>query len=177
MSVEFPADVMLVVALNPCPCGYATDAHHQCTCSPSQITLYRSRISGPLLDRIDIQVEVPSLRYREMKSAATTETSRQVRERVLTARARQRERFRDDGLGVFCNAQMTKRQLREHCVIDATGHQLLEMVMDKLGMSARATDRILKVARTIADLAHSERIATPHLAEAIQYRSLDRGLN
>jgi magnesium chelatase family protein len=176
MSLEFPADVMLVVAMNPCPCGYATDLNHHCTCSQHQIALYRSRISGPLLDRIDIQVEVPALRYKEMRlnTQSPPEASSSVRERVSQAREVQRSRFKRSG--IYCNAQMSKRQLRGHCALNAEGHQLLETVIDKLGMSARATDRILKVARTIADLAGEESIHTAHLAEAIQYRSLDRSL-
>lgn len=172
MSLEFPAQVMLVAALNPCPCGYATDNRHTCTCTPQQIAMYRARISGPLLDRIDIQVEVPSLCYREMADCGHGESSAVIRQRVLAAREIQKERFA--GSAIFCNSQMGKTELRKYCQLDTAGHQLLENVIDKLGMSARASDRIIKLARTIADLDHSDKIRSTHLSEAIQYRTLDR---
>ena len=173
MSLEFPAKVMLVAALNPCPCGYATDPRHNCKCSPQQIAMYRARISGPLLDRIDIQVEVPALRYNEMiQQNSAAESSAEIRKRVLSARAVQKERYKERG--ILNNAQMGKRELKEFCALDSAGHHLLENVIDRLGMSARAGDRILKLARTIADLDHSENIHLSHLSEAIQYRVLDR---
>jgi magnesium chelatase family protein len=173
-SVKFPAAVMLVVAMNPCPCGYATDPNHECRCSQHQIALYRSRISGPLLDRIDIHVEVPAVRYRDLKREQKNEPSKVMRERVCASREIQSRRFAESG--IFCNAQMSKRRLQRHCRLSSEGHSLLESVMDKLGMSARGTDRILKVARTIADLDECTDIGTTHLAEAIGYRSLDRGV-
>ena len=174
MSLEFPAQVMLVAALNPCPCGYATDNYHTWTCTPQQIAMYRARISGPLLDRIDIQVEVPSLRYKEMINNGHNESSENIRKRVLAARKIQKERFQN--LPIFNNAQMTKKELKRFCILDNAGHKLLENVIDRLGMSARASDRIIKLARTIADLDFSEKIEVNHLSEAIQYRTLDRQL-
>ncbi|WP_337286617.1 ATP-binding protein [Candidatus Methylomirabilis sp.] len=158
--------------LNPCPCGYFTDPQRPCTCSPPQIQRYRSRISGPLLDRIDLHLDVPPLRYREITTDSQGEPSEQVRERVKEARALQQERFRRTR--TFCNAQMGVKQLRRHCQIGPDGQALLETAIERLGLSARAHDRILKVARTIADLEGHETIRTDHLAEAIQYRTLDR---
>ncbi len=171
-SVTYPARFMLVAAMNPCPCGYFTDPQRPCTCSPPQIQRYRSRISGPLLDRIDLHLDVPPLRYREITTDSQGEPSEQVRERVKEARALQQERFRRTR--TFCNAQMGVKQLRRHCQIGPDGQALLETAIERLGLSARAHDRILKVARTIADLEGHETIRTDHLAEAIQYRTLDR---
>ena len=158
--------------LNSCPCGYFTDPQRDCTCAPPQIQRYRSRISGPLLDRIDLHIEVPPLRYRELTTESQGEPSDGVRTRVKGARAIQQERFRRTK--TFCNAQMGVKQIRRHCAIGPDGQRLLETALERLGLSARAHDRILKVARTIADLEGEETIRTDHLAEAIQYRTLDR---
>jgi magnesium chelatase family protein len=155
--------------MNPCPCGYAGSRDRACICKPDEVIRYRSRISGPLLDRIDLQIEVPGVRYRDLAATdARGETSATVRARVQAARDRQRQRFA--GTATLCNAQMTTREIRAHCVVDDAGHRLLENVVDRLGMSARAYDRILKVARTIADLAGREAIAASDVAEAVQYR-------
>jgi magnesium chelatase family protein len=158
--------------MNPCPCGYLGDPKHHCECAPPAIQRYHTRVSGPLLDRIDIQIEVPAIRFRELNAEHAGETSLEIRSRVEEARRIQRERYRE--AGSHCNAQLTPRLMRRHCQADDEGKALLERAVDKLGMSARGYDRILKVARTIADLEKSERIQTHHLSEAIQYRSLDR---
>jgi magnesium chelatase family protein len=171
-TVTFPASVMLVAAMNPCPCGFYTDTQHECTCSPLVIQRYRSRISGPLLDRIDIHVEVPAVKYRELTARNPGETSEVIRERVNRARQIQLARFA--GTGAFSNAQMGSRDLHAHCQVDAAGERLLELAINRLGLSARAYTRILKVARTIADLDGGVPIQASHLSEAIQYRSLDR---
>jgi magnesium chelatase family protein len=176
MSLTFPANFMLVAAMNPCPCGYSGDPTHECTCNPMNVQRYRSRISGPLMDRIDIHVEVPPMRYRDLSSERDGEASSPIAERVRDARGLQQERFKKSR-GVFCNAQMSSRMLRKHCRIDEGGKALLENVIDRLGMSARAHDRILKVARTIADLEGAGELSIEHLSEAIQYRSLDRNAN
>lgn len=171
-SVSYPARFMLAAAMNPCPCGYFTDPQRECTCSPPQIDRYRARISGPLLDRIDLHIDVPSLRYRELAVETQGELSETVRARVKQARALQHERFKRTK--TFCNAQMGSKQIRRHCSIRPEGQRLLETAIERLGLSARAYDRILKVARTIADLEGQEAIRTDHLAEAIQYRTMDR---
>lgn len=171
-SITYPSRFMLVSALNPCKCGKSGDMSDNCTCTPREIHQYRSRISGPLLDRIDIHIEVPSVRYRELADRSEGESSAAIAERVQQARDVQLERFK--GTKVHCNAQMGSRHIRKYCEPDGAGHRLLEAVTDKLGLSARAYTRILKVARTIADLGGSENIGEQHLAEAIQYRSLDR---
>lgn len=171
-SLTYPARVMLVAAMNPCPCGYLGDPAHSCSCTPLAIKRYRSRISGPLLDRIDIHVEVPAVSYRDLSDLREGESSSAIAARVLKARAIQQERFK--GSKVHCNAQMNSRLIRKHCELGAAGHRMLELAGEKLGFSARSYSRILKVARTIADLNHSENISEQHLAEAIQYRSLDR---
>jgi magnesium chelatase family protein len=173
-SLTFPARFMLVGAMNPCPCGYFGDAHHACHCTPLMIQRYRSRISGPLMDRIDIHIEVPSVRYRELSAEAGGESSDQIRQRISRARSIQKDRFKHSR--IHFNSSMSPRQIEKYCAIDSQGHSLLESCVDRLGMSARAHARILKVARTIADLEGSERIASSHISEAIQYRSLDRGL-
>jgi magnesium chelatase family protein len=166
---------MLVAAMNPCPCGHLGDSQKLCCCSPLAVARYRARVSGPLLDRIDIHVEVPAVRYRELAAAPDGESSTSVRARVDQARARQLARFRK-ALDLHCNAQMSTRQIRKLCAVGPEGERLLAQVVDRLGMSARAHDRILRVARTIADLEGSEAIDPAHLAEAIQYRTLDRRL-
>lgn len=161
-------------AAQPCPCGFLGDPTRECICPLPQVQRYRTRVSGPLLDRIDIQVEVPAVKYGELRCERGGESSGQVRARVETARARQLERFRHGS--IFCNAQMTTREIHRHCATDPAADKLLETAMTKLALSARAYTRILKVARTVADLEGAEVIASSHIAEAIQYRSLDRPL-
>jgi magnesium chelatase family protein len=174
MSVTFPARLMLVGAMNPCPCGQRGHPEKNCTCTPLDVKKYLSRISGPLLDRIDIQVEVPPVQYHDLASGSPAESSASIRARVNAARALQQQRYASDGL--YCNAHMLPKHLRAHCQLDAGGRRLLETAMGRLGLSARGYDRVLKVARTTADLAGVESIAAEHVAEAIQYRSLDREL-
>jgi magnesium chelatase family protein len=171
-SFIFPASFMLVAAMNPCKCGYFYDLKSSCRCSTTEVYKYRSKISGPLLDRIDIHIEVPAAKYQELSSNLPAESSAQIKERVNKARIIQRERFKDDG--IMCNAQMSHKQVRKFCVLGKEESELLKMAMTELNFSARAYDKILKVSRTIADLAGSENIKTEHLSEAIQYRSLDR---
>ena len=173
-KVTLPAAFMLVAAMNPCPCGYLGDAKHECRCTPTQIQRYRARISGPLLDRIDIHIDAPALSIGELRSTAPGESSAVIRERIASARARQQERFH--GTRITANARMTHAQIRKHCALDDQLGDLLQRAMEQLSLSARAYDRILKVARTIADLAGATSIGSPHLLEAIQYRSLDRNL-
>jgi len=173
-SLTYPARIMLVAAMNPCPCGYYSDPQHECTCTIPQIQRYRSRVSGPLLDRIDIHIEVPAVRYQDLTQWQEGESSLRIRKRVKGGRAIQHERFQ--GKRIFCNAQMTSRYLKRYCQIDQEGNRLLEQAMAKFGLSARGYTRILKVARTIADLEGAEAIAPLHLSEAIQYRTLDRGI-
>lgn len=172
-SVAFPARVMFVGAANPCPCGHLGDAVRACTCNPVQVQRYRQRLSGPLLDRLDIQIEIPRLKQEEMTSAGGTgPTSKEVRARVQKARDIQAERFA--GTGIYTNAQMTSKHLRAFCALDAATQSLLRTAIDTLKLSARAYDRILKLARTIADLDGAESIQSAYVAEALQYRSLDR---
>ncbi len=173
-KITLPCHFMLVAAMNPCPCGYLGDPKHECRCSPSQIQRYRNRISGPLLDRIDIHIEAPALALSELRTDKPAECSLAIRARVETARTRQRARFVSSVTN--SNARMTPAQLKRHCSLDSTLGDLLQQAMEQLSLSARAYDRIRKVARTIADLAGAERIAAPHLLEAIQYRSLDRNV-
>lgn len=172
-SVEYPASFMLVASMNPCPCGYFNHPEKDCVCAPGVVQKYLNKISGPLLDRIDIHVEVTPVSYNELAAERVSEKSESVRDRVIKARMIQEERYAKNE-GVHCNAQISSKQLREVCKIDDNGNQLLKTAMEKLGLSARAYDRILKVARTVADLEESTNIETNHLAEAIQYRSLDR---
>lgn len=175
MSLEFPANFMLAAAMNPCPCGFFTDPNRECTCAPPQIQRYMSKISGPLLDRIDIHIEVPAVKYKELSSEAKSESSFEIRNRVMKARTTQQKRFEKHS-NIFNNADMGSKEVRHYCKLDSAGTELLKMAMTKLGLSARAYDRILKVSRTIADLESSENILPQHISEAIQYRSLDREL-
>ena len=174
MSLTFPSSFMLAAAMNPCPCGFWNDPMRECRCTPLQIGRYVGRISGPLLDRIDIHIDVPAVRFKELSdsSSAEGEASAVIRERVIGARAIQRERFRSTG--IFSNAQMPSKLIRRHCPLDSASEKLLESAMTRLGLSARAYDRILKVSRTAADLDACEQIGTAHVAEAVGYRSLDR---
>lgn len=174
VTASFPAKFMLIAAMNPCPCGYFGDRARTCRCSPQQIRQYQGKISGPLLDRIDLHIEVPSVKYRALSTKEMGESSSTIKERVAKARDRQRERFGSNG--IFCNARMTEKQIRTYCLIDEESHRLLEMAIEKLGLSARAMNRILKVSRTIADLENKKAVESAHVAEAIQYRSLDRSL-
>ncbi len=173
LSLTFPCNFMLVASMNPCPCGNFGNPNAQCNCSPVNIQRYMSKVSGPLLDRIDIHIEVAAVKYQELSSERRGEESTSVRERVVKAREVQARRF-DENPEVFKNADMGSKDIRAHCTLDSAGQDLLKMAMNRLGLSARAYDRILKVSRTIADLAGEERIGPEHLSEAIQYRSLDR---
>ena len=173
-SISYPASFMLVAAMNPCPCGFFTDPQKECGCTPLQIQRYRSRVSGPLLDRIDIQVEVPAVRYQDLASRDPGEPSAITRSRVNASRAIQLHRFQKKGL--HANAQMGTKDIKRFCTVKEGGEKLLEVAINKLGLSARAYSRILKVSRTIADLEGSEEIQPAHVSEAIQYRSLDRRL-
>ncbi|MDO9350618.1 MAG: YifB family Mg chelatase-like AAA ATPase, partial [Deltaproteobacteria bacterium] len=173
-SLTYPARFMLVAAMNPCPCGYYSDPNNECTCTIPQIQRYRSKISGPLMDRIDIHAEVPAVKYRDLASRDSGEPSREIKRRVDQARNVQLDRFK--GIKIYCNAQMTNRHIKKYCQIDEASQKLLEVAIDKFGLSARAYTRILKVARTIADLEGQENIQPAHLSEAIQYRTLDRNL-
>jgi magnesium chelatase family protein len=171
-TITYPSRIMMVSAMNPCKCGQSGENSNSCSCTPREIHQYRSRISGPLLDRIDIHIEVPAVKYRDLVDRVDGESSAAIAGRVEQARGTQLERFK--GTKVHSNAQMTPRQIRKFCEPDAAGHRLLEIVTERLGLSARAYTRILKVARTIADLEGNGNIREQHLAEAIQYRSLDR---
>jgi len=174
-TLTYPARFMLVAAMNPCPCGYCGDTNHDCKCTPSEIQRYMSRISGPLLDRIDIHIAVPSVKFKELSSDARGEHSAGIRERVNAARERQLHRFRNEK-AIYCNAQMESRDVRKYCTLDEKSQALLALAIRQQGLSARAYDRILKVSRTIADLDGSEHIQLGHVAEGIHYRSLDRHL-
>ncbi|MBV9144308.1 MAG: YifB family Mg chelatase-like AAA ATPase [Acidobacteria bacterium] len=174
MSLTFPARFMLVAAMNPCPCGYFNDASRQCQCSIELIQRYVSKISGPLMDRIDIHIDVPAVNYKELRSNTAPESSLTIRERVLRAREVQLNRFAAAGERIYCNAQMGPRQIRTYCELSSDCERLLERAMQQQGLSARAHDRILKLARTIADLDGSADIQSKHIAEGIQYRTLDR---
>lgn len=175
MSLTFPARFMLIAAMNPCPCGYFNDRSRECHCTPPMIQRYVSKISGPLLDRIDIHIDVPAVNYKELRGAGPVpESSAQIRERVMRARETQLNRFAAAKEKIFCNAQMGSRQIRTHCELGTDCERLLERAMTQQGLSARAHDRILKVARTVADLEGAPMIEPKHIAEAIQYRTLDR---
>jgi magnesium chelatase family protein len=174
-SMTFPAECMVVAAMNPCPCGFYGDPKRECRCSPRQVEIYRNRISGPLLDRIDIHIEVPAVEFQQLASKQLGESSTAIRERILTARQVQQRRFAGESR-VRCNARMTPRQHRNFCRLGAEAEGLLEMAMTQLHLSARAYDRVLKVARTIADLDASDVIEANHVGEAVQYRTLDRNL-
>jgi len=175
MSLEFPANFMLAAAMNPCPCGFFTDPTKDCTCNTMQIQKYMAKISGPLLDRIDIHIEVPAVKFKDLSSNFVGERSTDIRKRVIVARGTQQERF--IGLkNVFKNADMSSKELRKFCKLDSKSEELLKMAMTRLGLSARAYDRIIKVSRTIADLEKSKDILPQYISEAIQYRSLDREL-
>jgi magnesium chelatase family protein len=189
MSLSFPARFMLAAAMNPCPCGYFNDKSRDCMCTPPMIQRYVSKVSGPLLDRIDIHIEVPAVQYKELRGGASAEGSAEIRARVLAARKRQHERFagatngdqaRTKGTAkaaskaIFSNSQMSTQQIRAYCELSSDAERLLERAMQQQGLSARAHDRILKVARSIADLGAEQDIAVKHIAEAIQYRTLDR---
>ncbi len=171
-SLTYPCNTMLVASMNPCKCGYFGDSNHRCICSPAQIDAYRSRISGPLLDRIDIQTEVAAVDYASLSKTERGECSADIKKRVNAARAVQAKRY--EGLPIYSNSQLNAGQIEKYCKIGSSEHKLLRNAFDRLGLSARAYSRILKVARTIADLEGEENICTAHIAEAIQYRSLDR---
>jgi magnesium chelatase family protein len=174
-SVTFPSEFMLVAAMNPCPCGYFADLKRECRCGPVQVQRYRQRISGPLLDRIDLHIEVPAVEYRDIASERIEETSAAIRGRIVQARQCQQERFRNEAK-VNCNARMATRQLKQHCKLGQDSQDLIRVAMSELNLSARAYDRILKVSRTIADLDQKAEIAPDHVSEAIQYRTFDRTL-
>ncbi|HEX6169197.1 MAG TPA: YifB family Mg chelatase-like AAA ATPase [Chitinophagaceae bacterium] len=173
IALDFPASFMLIASMNPCPCGFFNHPEKECTCPPGAVQKYLNKISGPLLDRIDLHVEVTPVPFNELSSAKNSDNSTVIRERVIKAREMQAERYKNNP-GIYCNAQISSKMLKEICVIDNVGQNLLKAAMEKLNLSARAYDRILKVSRTIADLNGSEKIKPEHLAEAIQYRSLDR---
>lgn len=173
VAMDFPASFMLIASMNPCPCGFYNHPEKDCSCPPGAVQKYLNKISGPLLDRIDLHVEVTPVPFNELSGSSNTEGSAGIRDRVINARTLQEERYKDQP-GVYCNAQISSKMLKTVCIIDTVGANLLKAAMNKLNLSARAYDRILKVSRTIADLANSENIKPEHLAEAIQYRSLDR---
>ncbi len=173
VALDFPASFMLIASMNPCPCGYFNHPEKECSCPPGTVQKYLNKISGPLLDRIDLHVEVTPVSFNELSSSAGFEKSASIRERVIKARDLQSARYKNSE-GIYANAQMSSKMLKEICVVDTASQHLLRTAMEKLNLSARAYDRILKVSRTIADLAGSENIRAEHLAEAIQYRSLDR---
>jgi magnesium chelatase family protein len=174
MSLTFPARFMLAAAMNPCPCGYHGSGR-ECRCSPPMIQRYVSKISGPLMDRIDIHIDVPAVNYKELRgSDSKSESSAQIRERVMRAREVQLNRFAAAGERIYSNAQMSTRQIRTYCDLGTESERMLERAMQQQGLSARAHDRILKVARTIADMDGAAQIESKHIAEAIQYRTLDR---
>jgi magnesium chelatase family protein len=172
MTLTFPARFVLAAAMNPCQCGFYGDAQHNCTCTPPLIQRYLARVSGPLLDRIDLHINVPAVKYKELSQDDRAEDSAVIRGRILAARKLQFGRL--EPFGIFCNAQMTPRTLRRFCKLDAESEKQMENAITKLGLSARAYDRVLRVSRTIADLESAEKIQARHVSEAIQYRTLDR---
>jgi len=172
-AIEYPASFMLVASMNPCPCGYYNHPDRDCVCAPGVVQKYLSRISGPLLDRIDIHIEIVPVPFEKLSEMKESESSEQVRDRVMKARLVQEERFKDIE-GVYCNAQMSSKQMRTFAQIDKPSSELLKNAMQRLNLSARAYNRIIKVARTIADLDEAEHIQSNHIAEAINYRNLDR---
>jgi len=172
ISLSYPADFMLVAAMNPCPCGYLTDQRHKCTCSPMQIQRYRSRISGPLLDRIDLHVEVPAVEYKDLKQRSPGVSSQVMRQRILRVRQKQTQRYA--GSPLRTNSDLTGKWLETHCALTEAEHGFMERAVKQLGLSARAFTRILRIGRTIADLEDATKVSTEHLAEAVNYRSLDR---
>ena len=172
-SVEYPASFMLVASMNPCPCGFYNHPEKDCVCAPGVVQKYLNKISGPLLDRIDIHIEVTPVPFSELSKAQYTEKSQDIRKRVIAAREIQKKRF-EKQVGIHCNAQMSSKMLQSYSALDEAGKSLLKNAMERLGLSARAYDRILKVSRTIADLDQAESVLSNHIAEAIQYRSLDR---
>ena len=174
-SITYPASFMLLAAMNPCPCGYFGDSRHQCTCTHGQVHRYRHKVSGPLLDRIDIHIEVPAVPYKELSNESVGEKSDDIRQRVVAARNIQLERFQNDRR-IYANGQMKTRHIKKYCTLKPDAQALLDTAMQKLGLSARAYTRILKLSRTIADLDASEDIHSHHVSEAIQYRTLDRGV-
>jgi magnesium chelatase family protein len=173
VAVDFPASFMLIASMNPCPCGFYNHPERECTCPPGAVQKYLNKISGPLLDRIDLHVEVTPVEFSELSATKAQENSTSIRVRVIKAREIQDIRYKEHA-GIYCNAQISSKMLKQICIINTAGQNLLKAAMEKLNLSARAYDRILKVSRTIADLAQSEEIKVEHLAEAIQYRSLDR---
>jgi magnesium chelatase family protein len=173
MALDFPANFMLIASMNPCACGFYNHPEKECSCPPGAVQKYLNKVSGPLLDRIDLHVEVTPVAFSELSSQQQSENSSAIRERVIKAREIQAERYKENS-GIYANAQMSSKQLREICVINTVGENLLKKAMERLNLSARAYDRILKVSRTIADLTASDDIKPEHLAEAIHYRSLDR---
>ena len=172
-TITYPASFMLIAAMNPCPCGYYSDPKHECKCTHQQIHRYRAKISGPLLDRIDIHLEVPAVPYKDLAGQTGTESSKDIRKRVAKARTVQSERLA--GANIYCNAHMNSRHIKKFCKIDDASSGLLEAAINKFGLSARAYNRILKIARTIADLEGETDIRVDQISEAIQYRTLDRG--
>ncbi|MBR4433696.1 MAG: ATP-binding protein, partial [Bacteroidaceae bacterium] len=172
-TIDYPANFMMVASMNPCPCGYYTHPTRPCICSPTQVQRYLGKISGPLMDRFDLQVEISPVPFEKLSEKQQAEPSAVIRERVIRAREIQTERFRSEK-GIHCNAQMTRKQLEKYAMPDKEGLSVLQLAMERLNLSARAYDRILKVARTIADLEGCEQITSDHIGEAIGYRSLDR---
>lgn len=171
-TLTYPCDFMFVASMNPCPCGYYGSKDKECTCTPQMISKYMGKISGPLLDRIDIQIEVTPVKYKKLDSTENIETSKDIKKRVDKARRIQRDRYKEEK--IYSNSQLTPKLIEKYCKLDKTGRSILQAAFEKLGLSARAYGRILKVARTIADLDDSENIEQRHIAEAIQYRSLDK---
>jgi magnesium chelatase family protein len=173
-AIDYPAGIMLVASMNPCPCGYYNHPDKACVCTPGQIQKYLNRVSGPLMDRIDLHIEIAPVSYDKLSDQHKAESSSTIRDRIVAAREKQDQRFGKQG-ETFCNARMSSREIRQHAILDSNSQQLLKTAMERLNLSARAYDRILKVARTIADLEASEKVQVQHIAESIQYRALDRG--